>query len=177
MPTYIKFTWINEGDSSGPVTSFNRDAIPGETQNLIDTTQIIWGYVPELYKVKNGAFEPLEQEEVDEYNTEVARDAAMVGLMEYYNSLIAEQGLSDPTTTATKEAKLTRTLRKESKGTANPGDIQLLDDNDTLDTWYDDLEIARESQGEAYLEDPARTEEELNAFDPATDVTWPPYPL
>jgi len=71
-----------------------------------------------------------------------------------------------------KDTKLTKSLRKESKGLADAKDIQRLDDNDLLDSWYDDMESIAETEGEQWIEDPLRTVEELKAFDPS-DINWP----
>ena len=107
----------------------------------------------------------------DEYEQD-----ALARLWAYYDLLIVENDgslvISNQKTT-----KLNKALRKENKGTANPKDIKLLDDNDTLDDWYDDMERAAEDQGETWIEDPARTDQELIDFDPATDIVWPEYPL
>jgi len=75
------------------------------------------------------------------------------------------------------EKKTTKALRKETKGTANAKDIQLLDDNDIIDDWYDDCGKDAEEQGATWIQDPARTDDELYNFDPATQVVWTPFPL
>ena len=174
----MRYTWIDEGaGNASNLSGFNRAPVPGEFQGNEPDINWIWGYDTDYYKIQNYAWVAKDQSDVDEVNLERSRDSALERLWEYHNSLIAEQGLSDDTTSAKKEAKLTKSLRKETKGTETPEDIATLNDNDTLDTWYDDLEVAAESQGEAWIEDPARTKEELDAFDPATDVTWPPFPL
>ena len=115
--------------------------------------------------------------ETDPYkdSDELEQDA-LDRLWAYYDSLIVENDgslvISNQKTT-----KLQKALRKENKGTAKPKDIKMLDDNDILDDWYDEMERAAEDQGETWIEDPARTDQELIDFDPATDIVWPEYPL
>lgn len=74
-----------------------------------------------------------------------------------------------------KAGKLAKAMRREFKGTANIDDLKLLDDNDIIDEWYDTMDSVRDTE-EAWLEDPARTDEEILAYDPLA-VPWPAYPL
>lgn len=102
---------------------------------------------------------------------------ALSRLWLYHDLIISGHGLTNPVKTPKDQAALARALRKEIKGNASPGDIQLLNDNDTLDDWFDAMETAAESDGESWIEDSARTEQELIDFDPAVQVTWPDYPF
>ncbi len=111
---------------------------------------------------KNG--EELEQEALEE-------------LWAYHNNIITSHGESIPANQTRKATKLNKALRKEAKGNANNNDIKLLDDNDTLDDWYDEMERAAEDDGESWIEDPVRTDQELIDFDPAVQVDWPVYPF
>ena len=135
---------------------------------------------PGTYITQNGAgwhqFQEYLREggEVDQYRAhEDWVEAKVAKLDGYYHALLLE---SDNAPKGKKETKLARLLRKEYAGTATPEEKQVLDDNDTLDDWYDAIETAKED-GEAWLEDALRTEQELIDFDPATDIVWPSYPL
>ena len=75
-----------------------------------------------------------------------------------------------------KESKLIKALRKETKNNASVDDVKMLDDNDTVDDWYSQLETDMEV-GESWIEDPTRTTEELEDFDPYADVTWTEPPV
>ena len=77
-----------------------------------------------------------------------------------------------------RKTKLSKSLRKEQKGNADSGDVKVLDDNDLIDAWNDNMEIAMESNthGEQWIEDPVRTEPELMGYDPS-NVPWPTYPV
>lgn len=61
---YIKYTFIDQGGMSGPVTSFSRDAQEGETQKQIDSSFLVWGYDPRAYEVVSQTFTALPEEEV-----------------------------------------------------------------------------------------------------------------
>ncbi len=104
-------------------------------------------------------------------------DDALAILWMHHNHIIASYGISDSLKQRKASAKLNRALRKEAQGSADADDIQLLDDNDLLDTWLDDMESVAEDQGESWIEDPVRTENELKDFDPTVQITWPIYPL
>ena len=75
-----------------------------------------------------------------------------------------------------KDKKLIGALNRKQDGNETSKDIQMLGDNDILDIWFDDMETAKET-GETWIEDPARTEQELIDYDPSTAVVWPDYPL
>ena len=170
----MRYTWIDEGSGNGPVTGINRNKVPGEIQSDAPTTEFVWGYEPRFYSVKNFALKPKDQEDVEDIQLEDSRSGALTRLWAYHDELIE---FNTGATATEKTTRLTKSLRKEADGNANAGDIERLDTNDTLDSWYDDIERDAEDQGEAYIEDPARTKEELDSFDPETDVTWTPYPL
>ena len=108
----------------------------------------------------------------------IAEEDALRRLAEYYDQeILSQDTLGEPNNGKKWSAKVNKSMRKEAKGTETAGDIQRLDDNDTLDDWYDAVEIDMETQGETWIEDPIRTSVELNAFDPATSIVWTPYPL
>jgi len=92
-----------------------------------------------------------------------------------HNIEIMEKETSDPVELLKKFSKLSTALRKEAKGSASQSDKKVLDDNDLLDIWYDDMETAREVE-ESWVEDQDRTEQELIDYDTAT-IVWPDYPL
>jgi len=112
-----------------------------------------------------------------EEDKDLAESEALTRLSKYYHTYGAQGDASDPVAQRKYYTSLAKAQRKEAKGTENPQDVQRLDDNDTLDDWYDDIERDMEDQGESWIEDPVRTAEELKAFDPATDITWTVYPL
>lgn len=100
---------------------------------------------------------------------------ALVLLWSHHNQIIES---NDQSPKGKKDTRLTKALRKESKGQANQKDLDLLNNNDILDSWFDDMETAAEgtSYGEQWIEDPARTDQELIDYDPLL-VPWPAYPL
>jgi hypothetical protein len=101
---------------------------------------------------------------------------ALARLWLHHDSLIAGQGLVSGAKQAKDNAKINKALRKEAKGNAGLEDVKLLDNNDTIDDWLDAIESDAEGQGETWIEDPLRTIEELEAFDPATDIVWTDAP-
>ena len=168
---------ISIGTGNGVVTGLNRGAGAGEQEGTMTPQQLVWGMVSEYYKVVAEQFTPKSQEDIDELSLETERQSALDRLWAEMDSIIASHGVTEPVTQSKKESKLTKALRKESKGQASQKDIDLLDDNDVLDEWFDDMETAAEDQGETWIEAPERTEAELKAFDPAVDVIWPVYPF
>jgi hypothetical protein len=99
---------------------------------------------------------------------------AISRLWSYHDSLVSvHPEIIDPKASN----RLTKSFRKELKGQATTKDKKRLDDNDLIDSWLDDMEVAAEEDGEQWIEDPARTEQELIDFNPAVQVSWPDFPI
>ena len=103
---------------------------------------------------------------------------ALSRLFAKHDSIIAENGLSDISKTKKEQTKYNGALRRETKGQASVDDIILLDNEDIIDSWFDNMESTVEGSdyGEQWIEDPTRTEQELIDYDPSV-ITWPIYPL
>ncbi|MDH4320858.1 MAG: hypothetical protein OEV73_05090 [Desulfobulbaceae bacterium] len=79
---------------------------------------------------------------------------------------------SDPRAKRKALAKSIRLLRKELKGTASPSDLAYLNAQEAVVEYIEALE-ATAAVNIAWVQNPARTEAELEAFDPASSITWP----
>lgn len=113
--------------------------------------------------------------QVDPWKTmqEIVEDTKR-NLWMYHDILIDQNtiGLLKSKNANRDNAWLNRALRKEAKGELlNQKDLKILDVNDILCAWFDDLEIIAEEQ-ENWIEDPARTDQELINYDPET-ANWP----
>jgi hypothetical protein len=167
---------ITVGTGNGSVTGMNREGQGGEqTGNCNYQVDGIYGMTAEYYKVLALVFTPRDQVEIDLIDRANAETDALTRLATYYEGRL--NTYVPPTSLGKKDTALLKSLRKESKGQASQEDIDKLDNNDILDDWFDETETAMEDEGETWIEDPARTTEELNAFDPETDITWPAFPL
>lgn len=169
----MKYAWIEDTPGNGPVVGLNRSAGEGELEGTCNwQVDGIYGMDTSRYKVVNDVFTPISQSELDEVLREEAEANALSRLAECYESKKADGGFEYPE----KPTKISKALRKETKGTATPDDIKMLDDNDIIDDWYDTLETEMEA-GEAWIEDPIRTTVELNAFDPYINIDWTAPPV
>ena len=123
---------------------------------------ILWdGDTPSLVRKSNA----------DETIREDAVTDALARLKNCYKSQITNAGFETVTTSISMSAAVNR-----KDGTPKPKDEKILSDIDIVDDWNDDLESDMEV-GESWIEDPARTTEELKTFDPCTDLTWTPSPI
>lgn len=96
---------------------------------------------------------------------------ALGQLMGEYNQELVKY---DTMPASAKATRINKALRKESKGLADAADLKVLDDNDLVDTWLDQMEVRME-QDETWIEQTA-TDQELIDYDPTT-IVWPVYPL
>ena len=170
-----QYETIYTGD--GAVTGLNRGAVEaGESEGTITPQHLIWGMETEAYSVKDYVFTPKTSEDMEEIEWQKESDSAISRIWAYHDSVINGYGWEDSVYQTKRGAKLGKAQRAEAKGTATPEQIQILDDNDALDTWLDDMETAAEG-GVTWCEDQLRTIEELKAYDPEVDIVWPPYPF
>ena len=154
------------------VTGLNRAGQGEELTGQCTSIQRTQGMVAEYYTAPAGVLTPKSQNEIDALIRDQAEVNALARLATCYNQKITDGGFEFNG----KDTKLTKALRKETKGNANAKDEKLLDDNDEVDDWYDQLELDMEG-GETWLEDPARTTVELDEFDACLDITWTAPPV
>lgn len=88
------------------------------------------------------------------------------------NTRVDAETSNDPRAKRKALAKSIRLLRKEQKGTATQSDLDYLNAQEAVAEYIESLEVTA-ATNIAWAQDPARTEAELTAFDPATDITWP----
>lgn len=165
----MQFSYIAATDE---VTGLNRAGQAGEETGTCTGEQRTKGMTPAYYTAPGGVLTAKSQVEIDAIIRDQAEADALSRLVSCYNQQINAGGFEY----VGRDTKLTKSLRKEGKGTAAAVDIKRLDDNDVVDNWYDALELDMES-GEAWVEEPIRTTEELTAFDPCVDVHWTEAPI
>lgn len=68
--------------------------------------------------------------------------------------------------------KLHAAIHRKAIGQNSPSDDNLIAANDILDSWFDAMERIAEDEGETWIEEPTRTDQELINFDPAV-LNWP----
>lgn len=105
------------------------------------------------------------------------RAPAQAELWAYHDSLIDQKTIKvlRSKNVNRHNALLNRALRKEAQGQTDARMVELLEANDILAGWFDEMETAAEVQ-ENWIEAPERTAQELIAYDPATAGTWPDFP-
>lgn len=113
--------------------------------------------------------------EVDSWRTkdELQQDA-LSSLWAYHDQLIAENTIQKFKSKShdRHNGKLHAAIHRKAMGQNSSQDDALINANDTLDHWFDALERVAEDQGETWIEDPLRTDQELIDFDPSV-LEWP----
>ena len=107
---------------------------------------------------------------IDELQTKVVNDIG-----ETANAKVDVVTSTNPRAKRKAMMKSIKWLRKETKGIASQTELNQLDAQEAISDYIEELE-ATTASNIAWAQDPARTEAELIAFNPETNITWPNPP-
>lgn len=110
-----------------------------------------------------------------EYTIDELRDSAISKVEGMVDSLVDASTSNSPRKKRKSLARSIMLLRKELKSSATQAEIDELDADELVAEYMDNLELSA-SNGILWINDQARTIEDLVSYDPAVSIMWPTAP-